>query len=272
MAWYPEAIRKPVDRYKPGGSVAAAMPHPRRLCLHTAVSSNDSLFELFNTPGNAVAHFYIREDGGVEQYVSTNIRASANLEGNPDTISVESWDDAGLRRTWTDAQIEAIAKLAVWIHQKHDIPLERCPSSKPGTQGIAWHRMGIDGNFPEPPGRLRGGRVKGGELWTESFGEECPYEEKIRGIVDGIIPRANELVTGDWFDMATKAELREVVDKALESDHDAIRKIVDEAVTAERELLIQRLVKFLLDEVDLFPHDPERELRIRTALIRAAAS
>lgn len=273
MAWYPDAIRKPVERYKPGGSSAQAMPNPRRFCLHTAVSSGDSLFGLFNTPGNAVAHFYVRESGRVEQYVSTDMRSSANLDGNHDTISVESWDNGGRRRTWTPDQIEGVAKLAVWVHEKHGIPLERCPSSKPGSKGIAWHRLGIDGNFPEAPGKLRGGRVHGGEQWSESFGKECPFDEKIKGIVDDIIPRAKALQKGgDWFDMATKAELREVVDNALAADHDQIRKIVDQAVADEREQLVQRIAKFLLDEVDLFPNDPDRELRIRTALIKAASA
>lgn len=197
MAWYPDAIRKPVERYKHGGSVSTAMPHPKRLCLHTAVSSADSLFSLFNTPGNPVAHFYVREDGRIEQYVNTDTRASANLEGNHDTISVESWDNGGNHRKWTPAQVEAVAKLAVWVHKHHRIPLKRCPSSKPGSDGIAWHRLGIEGNFPDPPGKLLGGRVNGGEKWTESTGKVCPFDEKIRGIVDDIIPRAKALAKND---------------------------------------------------------------------------
>ncbi|HYJ68105.1 MAG TPA: N-acetylmuramoyl-L-alanine amidase [Nocardioidaceae bacterium] len=270
MALYPDAIQKPVERYKPGGSSFIPMPNPRRLCLHTADSpQDDSLFAGFNISGNPVAHFFVRENGRVEQYVDTDTRASANLDGNHDTISVESWDDDGRRHTWTADQVEAVAKLAVWVHEMHDIPLERCPSSKPGTKGIAWHRLGVDGDFPDPPGRLLGGRVSGGERWSEHI-KECPFDGKIRGIVDDIIPRARELLKGDWFDMATKAELREVVDKALAADHDEIRKIVDAAVEDERERLIQRLAKHLLDEVDLFPNDTDRELRIRNALIKAA--
>jgi len=272
MPWYPDAIRKPVERYKRGGSRSFAMPNPRRLCLHTADSpQDDSLFALFNTDGEPVAHFFVRENGRIEQYVNTDIQASANLEGNHDTISVESWDDAGRHQTWTADQVEAVAKLAVWVHENHDIPLERCPSSRPGTKGIAWHRLGVDGDFPDPPGQLLGGRVNGGERWSEVV-KECPFDGKIRGIVDDIIPRARELLQGDWFDMATKAELREVVDNALKADHDEIRRIVDEAFEAERERLIRQHVKFLLDEVDLFPHDPERELHIRNALIKAAGS
>lgn len=211
MARYPKAIWKPVARYKPGGSSHIAMSNPRRLCYHTAVSSGDSLFLLFNTPGNAVAHFYVREDGKVEQYVDTNTRASANLDGNHDTISVESWDDAGRRETWTAAQEQACAELAVWVHNKHGIPLQPTDAA-PGSRGITWHRKGIDGNFP--PGVLSG-RKPAHERWSKSTGKICPFNGKILGIVNVIIPTARRIAEGDWFDMATKAELREVVEEVV---------------------------------------------------------
>jgi N-acetylmuramoyl-L-alanine amidase-like protein len=215
MARYPRAIWKPVERYKPGGSSHQAMPNPGRLCYHTAVTSGDSLFALFNTPGNAVAHFYVREDGRCEQYVDTRAQASANLEGNHDTISVESWDDGGRRRTWTSAQAEACAELAAWANKVHRIPLKRLPSSRRGTQGVGWHRLGIDGNFPQRPGELLGGRVPGGEHWSTSFGKVCPFDGKILGIVNDILPRARRIAEGDWFEMATKAELADVVENKV---------------------------------------------------------
>jgi hypothetical protein len=192
MAKYPPAIQKPVDRYKPGGPNHVPMPDPGRFCLHTAVSSGDSLFALFNTPGNPVAHFYVREDGKVEQYVDTGTRASPNLDGNHDTIAVESWDDAGKRQTWTDAQVEACAKLAVWVHEKHGIPLDPCDAS-PGSRGVTWHRKGIDGDFPAG---LLSGRKAGStdEHWSTSRGKTCPFDGKINGTVDKIIPRAKQLL------------------------------------------------------------------------------
>jgi hypothetical protein len=196
MARYPEAVWKPVDRYKPGGPNHVPMPSPGRFCLHTAVSSGDSLFALFNTPGNAVAHFYVREDGKVEQYVDTGTRASANLDGNPDTIAVESWDGGapgGQVPDWTPAQVEACAKLAAWVHDKHNIPLDPCDAT-PGSRGVTWHRKGIDGNFPAG---LLSGRKSGDEHWSNSNGKICPGDKKIHGVVDKILPRAKAIQQGD---------------------------------------------------------------------------
>jgi N-acetylmuramoyl-L-alanine amidase-like protein len=249
VARYPDAIWKPVERYKPGGSSHTPMPNPGRLCYHTAVWSGDSLFALFNTPGNAVAHFYIRDDGKVEQYVDTDTRASANLDGNHDTISVESWDAGGAFRKWTDRQVEACAELAAWVHDKHGIPLDRCDAS-PGSRGITWHRKGIDGNFPDG---LLSGRKPGDEHWSTSTGKECPFDGKILGIVNDIFPRARAIAEGDWFDMATKAELREVVDNAL---------------ATERDTLVQAVTQEVLRRADIFPADDDRNVTVAQALSR----
>jgi len=208
------------------------MPNPGRFCLHTAVSSGDSLFALFNTPGNAVAHFYVREDGKVEQYVDTGTRASANLDGNPDTIAVESWDagaPGGQVPDWTPAQVEACAKLAVWVHEKHGIPLDPCDAS-PGSRGVTWHRKGIDGNFPTG---LLSGRKSGDEHWSNSNGKICPGDKKIHGTVDKIIPRAKQLLA-DGDDMQLSDDLYPADDKNDTTIGDALRRAdhLDEFRTA----------------------------------------
>lgn len=166
------------------------MPNPRRLVLHTAVSASDSLFGLFNTPGNAVAHFYITDAGHVEQYVDTARQSSAVLEGNGDCITVET-EDGGTIRPWTDAQVTALAQLAVWVHNTHGIPLTQLPSSRPGTVGVGWHRQGIDGNFPAG---LLDGRVVGGEKWSNSSGKVCPGDPRIRQVVASVLPKARQLL------------------------------------------------------------------------------
>lgn len=195
MAWYPKAVRKPVSRYRPGGSSAVAMTSHRRVVEHTAVSNSSSLYGLFATPGNATSHFYVAADGTVEQYIDTRIRSTANLEGNPDCITVETWDGYGNTwhggspgPRWTKAQEEALADLARWCHKVHGIPMRRLKSSRPGTRGVGWHRQGIDGNFPS--GLLRG-RVAGGEHWSSSFGKVCPTDTRIKQ-VRGIIRRARK--------------------------------------------------------------------------------
>lgn len=178
MARIPGTVWKPVSRYKEGGSVATPMTSHRRVILHTAVSNADSLYPLFSEPGQATSHTYVARDGRTEQYIDTSIQSSANLEGNADGISVESWDhypvgwknDSDVPR-WTRAQVRAIAELCAWAHQKYGIPLQRLPSSRPGTRGIGWHRQGIDP-----------WRAPGGEVWSESTGKICPGSRRIRQV------------------------------------------------------------------------------------------
>ena len=91
MAWYPKAIKKPITVDK--GRLP--MVRPVRINYHTAVTSASSLFSYFNVRGRSDSHFYVRDDGTVEQMVDTAMRANADLQGNPDTISIETWDGWG---------------------------------------------------------------------------------------------------------------------------------------------------------------------------------
>ena len=58
------------------------------------------------------------------------------------------------------------------------------------TAAMGWHRLGIDGNFPQAPGQLLGGRVVGGEHWSTSVGKECPTDRRIRQFVEETLPAA----------------------------------------------------------------------------------
>lgn len=206
MAWYPAAIRKPLTT-KTWRSITG----PRRLILHTAVSSASSLWSYYNSNSVPYSHFYLRADGTLEQYVDTRHEAPANLEANDDSISVESQDRGGPFPSWsgsnvppwTPAQLDALARLAAWLHEVHDIPLAALPDSDSGRRGVGWHRLGIDGNFPDG---LLGGRLQrgGGETWSTSRGKVCPGDNRIRQIAE-IIAQAK----GD--DMSTAKDVAEAV-------------------------------------------------------------
>lgn len=193
MAWYPRATRREVTKHR------TPMAAHRRLILHTAVSSASSLFG-WHQQVNHGSHFYLRADGTWEQYVDTRFRAPNQMDGNHDSVSVESQDMGGPFPAWsgsnvpawTDAQTESIAELAVWLHETHGIPLVQLPSSRPGTRGIGWHRQGVDGNFPDG---ILAGRVSGGETWSNP-GKVCPGDRRIRQ-VPGIIARAVALAEDD---------------------------------------------------------------------------
>lgn len=198
MAIYPRGNFKPVTRYKPGGSSHRESPGQRRVILHTAVTNAESLFSSMNKDGTPTSHFYVSREGVVEQYIDTDVRSTANLEGNHDCLTIETWDgfgkiwrDGDPVPPWNDDQVAALVDLVAWLCQTHDIPVQQLKSSMAGTRGIGWHRQGIDGNFPRG---LLGGRVRGGEEWSSSGGKVCPGDARIRQVVKEIIPGAAEVL------------------------------------------------------------------------------
>lgn len=167
MAWFPGAIRKVVARHR------TPMARHRGVCNHIAVSEAPSLFGYFNQPGSPTSHFYVRRSGVVEQYVDTQFRAPAQLEGNATMISIET--QGGVRNVdsepWTEDQVVTLARIAAWANRIHGIPLVRMPDSRPASTGIGYHRLGVNP-----------WRVSGGETWSQSYGKICPGAGKIAQI------------------------------------------------------------------------------------------
>lgn len=174
------------------GSATMTESSLNKVCIHTIVG---------NPPAHA-AHFSTRADGHIYQSRDTRFQSAANLHGNDDVIAIEnddtgpeygSWDhnNPKLVPYFTSAQVEAIAKICVWAYRTHGIPLVACPDSKDSSEGIAYHRQGIDGNFIEEGYRYPG-RVPGGEVWTNFFGKACPGDKRISQI-PAIIHRARVL-------------------------------------------------------------------------------
>jgi N-acetylmuramoyl-L-alanine amidase len=135
------------------------------------------------------AHFSTKADGTIIQSRDTVYQSAACLHGNPRIIAIENEDHGGPFPDWTGsnvppltgAQVEANARILRWAHEVHGIPLQRCPDSRPGSRGLAYHRQGIDGNWS---GYRHPGRVSGGEVWTESYGKVCPGDNRIDQLDD----------------------------------------------------------------------------------------
>jgi hypothetical protein len=168
--------------------------------LHTMVGTLAGTDSMFHQDGyvGTESHFGVGADGTVYQWVDTERGADANLEGSFRLLSIEtadmggpfpSWSGSNVP-AWTDAQLDAIAKIIAWAAKVHGFPVQRMPDSKPGSKGVGWHRMGIDGNFSQPDGQLLGGRVDGGQHWSTTTGKPCPGDRRIHQVVDEIIPRA----------------------------------------------------------------------------------
>lgn len=170
--------RVPMDRYD-------------GVVLHVAVS--ESAYPSY-APGTA-AHFYVRKDGTICQQIDTRYRAGTAYEGNKRLIGVET--QGGVKNPngepWTDAQVEALARLCAWASGEHGIPLVAMPNSRSTSRGIAYHRQGIDGNFGS---YAYPGRVVGGELWSHSRGKICPGDGKIAAIPE-IVRRAKVIEVGN---------------------------------------------------------------------------
>lgn len=190
------------------GSTLMTEASLNKVCVHTIVG---------NPPAHA-AHFSVRADGHIYQSRDTRFRSAANYYGNDDVIAIENDDHGPEFGTWnvndghavpgfTAAQIEANARIIAWANKVHGIPIVRCPDSKDASQGVAYHRQGIDGNFLAE-GYAYGGRVAGGEVWSTSRGKVCPGDRRIKQLIERIIPRARVLAgLEEDDDMPTLKEL-----------------------------------------------------------------
>jgi N-acetylmuramoyl-L-alanine amidase len=239
------------------------------VCLHTIAGS---------APAHA-AHFSTHASGRIDQSRDTKFRSAANLNGNHRVIAIENEDRGGPFPDWnlddghavpkfTDAQVEACAMILAWAHKVHDIPLQLCPNSRPGSRGLAYHRQGIEGNFDDDRRFKHPGIVAGGEEWSEHFGKVCPGDRRINQR-DDILARAKEIVSGDEV---TPEDIENIANKTwntpLGDEDDAVparRRLVmaSEGVnrlervteehrrgTAERELAMLQLVRQQGEQLD----------------------
>jgi len=163
MAWCPFAIHRPLsENHLQGGIV------PRAVILHTAVSSAPSLFDFFQNNSDLESHFYVRDDGVIEQYMDTGIRADANKNANSFAVSIET-QDGGQIVPWTSAQVDALVRLCDWLCTTHGIPRRQIPAWD--SSGIGWH---VQFGAPGP--------------WTP-VNKSCPGGPRIDQTRNTIIPR-----------------------------------------------------------------------------------
>lgn len=163
MAWCPFAVHKPIVKKR-------SKITPRAIIAHTAVSGADSLFGYFSGVGDD-SHFYIRPDGGLEQYVDTTESAYANRDANSFAISFESADGKDpAKNPWTPAQLATIIRLVDWLADVHPT-IPRKQIEGPYGSGIGWHAM-----FGAP------------SAWTKAAGKTCPAGPRIAQMKSSVIP------------------------------------------------------------------------------------
>lgn len=164
MAICPFAVQQIIPESHTQGRIT-----PTTLIFHRAVSSAESLYNYWTTPGVELeSHFYVGQRGTIYQFMDTEIRADANVMANAFAISVETWDGGNTPdgMGWNAEQLAACKRLAAWVCDTHKIKR---------AAATTWNGGGI-----------------GGHNWfaTEWAGgpRGCPGTERNRQLRQEIIP------------------------------------------------------------------------------------
>jgi hypothetical protein len=251
-----------IARWRPlgPGNPPTRMARHDIICLHTMVGYLKSTDDMFDDQGytGVESHFGVggiwgsdkaaKLDGVIYQWVDTEYRADANLDGNHRLISIETADNTPQRAAdilaWTPNQVRAIIRLVAALCKHYDIPAVLVPDSKPGRRGIAYHRQGIDP-----------WRVSGGETWSSSRGKECPGDRRIAQIRNEIIPgvRAALAPKPEEFVMASKDEVKAALREVLKEGA-VVKQLAEDIFTAD-------VIEAPDDDLKADPKNPTWQLR-----------
>jgi hypothetical protein len=142
MAWYPGAVRMELQ---PESDNQPAI-RPTQFIMHSIVApwTPQRTYEYWRDSTNLESHFGLGYDGSLGQFIGTETRADANAAANlradgTGAVSLESASNLQASDPWTPAQVEALIKLGVWLHEKHGIPLRICRSAD--DPGFGYHRL-----------------------------------------------------------------------------------------------------------------------------------
>lgn len=160
---------------------------PRRVTMHIADVDVPDLYGPQKGQGDTYAHFYNPKSGSPRQHQTMDCRAVADADGNGTTISVEHQGRAG--DAMTNVQMTNLAKIFAWAHVFCGVPNRIATVGN--TNGLAWHRLGISGNFGtyDPSDRTTWSRAQTGAVWSGVLGKTCPTNKFINQL-DEIYSRA----------------------------------------------------------------------------------
>lgn len=142
MAWYPGATKRELQ---PESDAQPAI-RPTQFILHSIAApwNANRVYEYWRDSTNLESHFGLGYEGDLAQFIGTHTRADSTAAANrrPDgsgAVSLESASNLGATDPWTDAQVEQIIKLGVWLHKQEGIPLRICRTAD--DPGYGHHRM-----------------------------------------------------------------------------------------------------------------------------------
>lgn len=159
-AWEPEGT--------PGGFI-----NPRILIFHSDCANGAEP----HAHDGLEWHFWIGYGGDGHQHVDTGLHADAQYEANGFAISCETASNPDATDRWTYAQLQAMAKLAIWCNANHGIPLKRCDAWN--GSGIGYHTMWGSPSHWSPSART------------------CPGPTRIKQFDEELLPLIQSMLAGD---------------------------------------------------------------------------
>lgn len=139
------------------------------LVLHIECGTEAGTDSWFHNPkAQASAHFGNPKVGPLDQWVDTDDKAWAEVDGNSRWVSVEHEGKGGAHLT--ASQVENDAHLLAWLHRTEGVPLRI--TNHTWRKGLGWHGMG-------------------GNAWGGHF--DCPGDP-IKAKRKAIVSRAKAIV------------------------------------------------------------------------------
>lgn len=210
MAWYPRATKYELQ---PESDSQAAI-RPTQFIVHSIIApwTAKRVYEYWRDSTNLESHFGLGYEGDLGQFIGTETRADANAGANrrgdgTGAVSIETASNLQGSDPWTDAQVEELIRLGVWLHQKHGIPLRICRTHN--DPGFGYHSM-----FSQ---------------WSTS-GTACPGKARIAQfksvVFPGIVARATGKTNPPKKDEDEMTPAQEALLKQVAADVTSLRKDV----------------------------------------------
>ena len=146
------AVTVPGAEYMLANPVSTRPVLPSWCCCHTIVGTVNSAIS------GRHYHLYVRGHGSFIQRQDLALRSAASVETNPYSIAIVAEDKGPHFAPWsgsdvppyTPQQVASLKLIISWICHRFGIPKTAARTVVPRRpHGVAWHRLGIDGDFPK---------------------------------------------------------------------------------------------------------------------------
>lgn len=167
--WYSGA------RKRPATNVSGAMQSHLGLILHVQEGNGDLGAQFSDRKSQSSYTWVVAKDGGVDQFVDSDLTAWAHGSGNGSYNSVGTQGFA--TEPLTQAACQTIAALYRWGNAQYGWPFQLAES--PGERGFGWHGMGGSdwGGHPGCPGDLRKNQRQ--QILSLAAGQPLPERDPV---------------------------------------------------------------------------------------------